>query len=276
MKSPTTAEQLKIFAQQFNKQPAFQLKNNKTQGIGIFDAKYDGQDDGKKYRFNIKLNGETDNLCTLSVGETQSDDDESVLGDEETVESPPELNKNFLESFATSITNNFSANNCKNITVSYIGSKNESCDGLGAQLFCGQFFQYSLSITINGSKINTAENNECGEKNEKSQCGEKNDSDFFYIPVNEMKEIQKTILKKEDTGNYYIKTFKEWYFDPIIKYGTNNYQYTLNIEFKVDNKLCCTLNPLPPCSSNNPFAALGDCSQTNPPNLQSIPICGSC
>lgn len=198
------------------------------------------------------------------------------LGDANNVV-PPELNKTFLESFATSINKSFSDNGCDNITVSYIGSINESCSGLGDPLFCGQLFQYSLSITIKGSKINTAENNECGEKNEKSQCGEKNDSDFFNIPVNEMKEIQKKILNKEDPPlkNYYIKTFQKWYLYPIIKYGANNYQYTLNIEFKGDNKLCCRLSPLERCK-NTLAAALGECSESNPSNLPTITICGSC
>ena len=166
-------------------------------------------------------------------------------------------------------------NNCNNIKVSYSGSKEENCGGLFAGTNCGgQFFQYSLSITINGSKINTTENNECGEKNEKSQCGEKNGSDFFYIPVNEMKEIQKTILKNEDTGNFYINTFKELYNYPTLKYDNN--EYKLNIEFKGDNKLCCTLKPLKFCSNNALETVLGDCSKTNPPNLPAKTICGSC
>lgn len=82
MKPPTTAEQLKIFAQLFTQEQALNLtKDNKSQVIGNFDVKYDGQDDGKKYlfTFNIIVKDETVKLCTLSVGETAPE-----LGDEET------------------------------------------------------------------------------------------------------------------------------------------------------------------------------------------------
>lgn len=168
----------------------------------------------------------------------------------------PELNKTFLESFATSINKSFSDNNCKNIKVSYSGNK-ERCNPLS--LSCGQFFKYSLSITINGSKINTAE---------------KNDSDFFYIPVNEMKEIQKKILNKEDPPlkNYYIKTLIELYNYPTLKY--DNYEYRLKIEF-INNKLCCLLSPLERCKNILEFD-LGQCSKSNPSTLPTIKICGSC
>lgn len=43
----------------------------------------------------------------------------------------------------------------------------------------------------------------------------------------------------------------------------------------INKKLCCLLYPLQYCS-NNPFAALEECSETNPSKLPAITICGSC
>ena len=152
---------------------------------------------------------------------------------------PPELNKTFLESFATSINNNFSANNCKNIKVSYIGPKTVNCGGgifAGTGTNCGQNFIYTLSFTINGSTTNAG------------QC---------IIPVNEMKEIQKNIINNTETDNFYINTFTKWYNYPTLKYDNNEYK----IEF-INNNLCCLLNP-----SKDPNGTQG---------LKPITICGSC